>query len=101
MPQKFVRYRTLSGALTTRASSSASAISARTRWSFASSRAQLISAPAPAKPAPPLFVSLRRAYGSCVVAPGANARRRRLAVALLPRDHRVAEDADALDLRLD
>ena len=43
IPQKFVRYRTLSGARTTSASSSRSAMSARTRSSFPSSRGQLTS----------------------------------------------------------
>src|SRR5215472_9039943 len=63
---------------------SSSAISARTRSSFASSLGQLI-----------------RAAGSRVVAPRADARRRRLAVALLPRDDRIAQHADPLDLGLD
>ena len=54
-------------------------MSARTRSSLASSRGQR----------------------HVVVAPGADARRRRLAVALLPRDDRVAQHADPLDLGLD
>src|SRR5262249_30432081 len=41
--QKFVRYRTLSGARTTSASISRSAISSRTHASFASSRGQVTS----------------------------------------------------------
>ena len=79
MPQKFVRYRTLSGARTTSASSSCSAISARTRSSFASSRSQ-------------------RHYASPQgrMRGGAG-----VAVSLLPRDDRIAQHADLLDLRLD
>ena len=102
----------MSGARTTSASSSCSAISARTRSSFASSRGQLTGdrrlphVSSHTRRTCATYADARQGSGrdalpraTCRRSP-AHPRRRGLAVRLLPRDDRVAQHADPLDLGL-